>query len=94
MTAGVENINETVERASPAKSRFERGHKEIGGRKKGTPNLMMAILKSAAQLGGKDEVVSYFKELAQNRLCTFGKLLLQLTPKPSRPTRASSRPFG
>ena len=70
------------------RSRFERGRKEIGGRT-GHAALMNAILKSAAQLGGKDEVVSYFKGLAQNRPCTFGKLLLKLIPKPSRPTRAS-----
>jgi hypothetical protein len=90
VTVGVENINETAERASisSSKSRFERGRKEIGGRT-GHAALMNAILESAAQLGGKDEVVSYFKGLAQNRLCTFGRLLLKLIPKPSRPTRAS-----
>jgi hypothetical protein len=38
-----------------------KGHKKIGGRKKGSPNRMKTILESAAQLCGKDEMVGYFK---------------------------------
>jgi hypothetical protein len=45
---------------------FVKGHSKMGGRKKGTPNLMKmgAILAEAAQLGDKDETVEYFTGIA------------------------------
>ncbi len=67
---------------------FEKGHKKIGGRQKGTPNRMMtteAILEEAAQLGGKDEMVGYFSEIAENHPRAFGKLLARLLPKRAGP---------
>ena len=47
--------NKTSERPPRGKP-FVKGHKKMGGRKKGAPNLMTtdSILKAAALQGGKD----------------------------------------
>jgi hypothetical protein len=65
----------------------------MGGRKKGTPNLMKTdeILAEAARLGDKDEMVGYLGEIAANHPHAYGKVLARLLPKRARPTRASSR---
>ena len=65
-----------------------KGHKKIGGRQKGTPNRMKttdAILAEAAQLGGKDEMVVYFSEIAENHPRAYAKLLAKLLPKRAGP---------
>ena len=75
----------------PARGKpFKNRHKKIGGRKKGTPNLMDAILETAAQLGG-EELVRFLREIARNHPREFLKLLGRVLPKPPRSTRASSR---
>ena len=40
---------------------FEKGHKKMGGRKKGTPNLLTidSVLEAAARCGGKDERLDF-----------------------------------
>ena len=40
------------------------------------------ILAAAAQLGGKDAMVAYFSEIAENHPGTYAKLLAQVLLKP------------
>jgi hypothetical protein len=63
-----------------------KGHKKIGGRKKGTPNLMKtdSILAEAAQLGDKDEMVGHFSKIALNDPRAFCKVLARVLPKAYR----------
>jgi hypothetical protein len=62
---------------------FEKGHKKLGGRKRGTPNVMTreykeAVIQVANQLGGKDGLLGYLKLVALNDPKTFVKLLCAL----------------
>jgi hypothetical protein len=63
---------------------FKKGHKKLGGRKRGTPNVMTreykeAIIQVANQLGsdqkGKDGLLGYLTLVALNDPKTFCKLL-------------------
>jgi hypothetical protein len=62
---------------------FKKGHKKLGGRKRGTPNVMTreykeAVIQAANQLGGKDGLVGYLELVALNDPKTFYKLLVAL----------------
>jgi hypothetical protein len=66
--------------ASQRPGSFEKGHKKVGGRKRGTPNVMTrerkeALLQAASQAGGEDGLVGYLKLLALNHPKTFCRLL-------------------
>lgn len=63
------------------------GHKMMGGRKKGAPNLLTidAILEAAAVQGGEDGMEGYFGEIAVNHPRSFAKLLAMLLPKRAGP---------
>ena len=70
-------------RKQPA-STFKKGHKKLGGRKKGTPNrinrnLIEVMLKAAGQVGsdgkGKDGIGGYFRRLAGKKEGYFVSLL-------------------
>lgn len=46
---------------------FEKGHKKVGGRKKGTPNKTTVAVKTAlqeafAEIGGVDQLVAWGRE--------------------------------
>jgi hypothetical protein len=63
---------------------FVKGHKKMGGRKKGTPNQLTIddILEAAARLGGKDGLVGYLTDLGLDHPRVFGRLLIRvLLPK-------------
>jgi hypothetical protein len=66
---------------------FVRGHCKMGGRKKGTPNVLTidAILAAAARCGGEDELVGYLTDIALDHPRQFGRLLASLLPKRVRP---------
>ena len=69
---------------------FVKGHTKMGGRKKGTPNLLTIddILAAAAQQGDKDGTVGYLSDIALNHPRVFARLLVKLLlPKPVRPRR-------
>ena len=64
---------------------FKAGHQKVGGRKRGTPNVLTAdykraILEAAHRVGndgnGKDGVVGYFAWVALHHGSVFGSLLL------------------
>lgn len=64
--------------------RFRKGHKKIGGRKKGTPNQSTSDIKEAAlaaftELGadghGKDGLQGYFKRIGRKDVRTAAMLL-------------------
>ena len=69
---------------------FKPGHQKIGGRKRGTPNVLTAdykraILEAAYQIGndgnGRDGIVGYFAWVARYHPATFGiPLLISLLP--------------
>jgi hypothetical protein len=71
-------------------ARFRKGHKKLGGRKRGTPNLIStdvvtAILEAAAYVGedgrGKDGLRGYFVSLAKKRDAReFAMLLRAVIP--------------
>ena len=63
---------------------FKKGHKKLGGRKRGTPNVMTkeykeALIEAANQLGsdqkGKDGLVGYLKLVAMDDPRAYCKLL-------------------
>jgi hypothetical protein len=62
---------------------FVKGHKKMGGRKKGTPNQLTIddILEAAARLGGKDGLVGYLTDLGLDHPRVFGRLLIRVLPK-------------
>jgi hypothetical protein len=69
---------------------FKKGHKKLGGRKKGTPNrfnkdLIQAIVQAADQVGsdgkGKDGVDGYLRMLAGEKAAYFVGLLRQAVQK-------------
>ena len=69
---------------------FKKGHKKLGGRKKGTPNrfnrdLLQAIPQAADQFGsdgkGKDGIDGYFQRLAGEKEGYFVSLLRQAVQK-------------
>jgi len=66
---------------------FEKGHKKMGGRQKGAPNLLTidAILETAALQGGEDGMAGYFGEIAVNHPRAYTKLLAMLLPKRAGP---------
>jgi hypothetical protein len=66
--------------ASQRPGDFKKGHKKVGGRKRGTPNVMTreykeAIIQAASQLGGKDGLVGYLMLVALNDPKAMCKLL-------------------
>ncbi len=70
--------------ASRRPGSFKKGHKKLGGRKRGTPNVMTREFKEAAieagnKLGsdykGKDGLVGYLRFVARNDPKTYCKLL-------------------
>jgi hypothetical protein len=70
--------------ASQRPDSFGKGHAKMGGRKRGTPNvvtreLKVAIIRAAHRLGsdlrGKDGVVGYLARIAKNDIKTFVMLL-------------------
>jgi hypothetical protein len=59
---------------------FKKGHKKVGGRKRGTPNVMTreykeAIIQAASQAEGKDGLVGYLKLVALKDPKAICKLL-------------------
>lgn len=67
--------------------RFKRGHKKVGGRKKGTPNKSTALLKDAILMaaqragGGDDEgITNYLYEQADANPVAFMSLLGKVLP--------------
>ncbi len=69
--------------------RFRKGHKKIGGRKKGTPNQSTSDIKEAAlaaftELGadghGKDGLKGYFKRIGRKDVRTAAMLLRAILP--------------
>ena len=69
---------------------FKKGHKKLGGRKKGTPNringnLIERIVQAADQVGsdgkGKDGVDGYLQMLAGKKAAYFVGLLRQAVQK-------------
>ncbi len=75
--------------ASQRPDSFGKGHAKMGGRKRGTPNvvtreLKTAILRAAYRLGsdgrGKDGVVGYLTRIAKNDIKTFVMLLRAVLP--------------
>ena len=80
--------NKTGERPPRGKP-FVKGRKKMGGRKKGTPNLMKTdeILAAAALLGDKEQMVGYFGEIAANHPHAFCKVLARVLPKRAGPQR-------
>jgi hypothetical protein len=67
---------------------FVKGHKKMGGRQKGTRNLLTidAVLEAAARAGGKDEMVGYLTDIALDHPRVFGRLFAKLLlPKRVRP---------
>ncbi len=75
--------------ASQRSGSFAHGHMKIGGRTRGTPNVMTrelktAILRAAYRLGsdgrGKDGVVGYLTRIAKNDPKTFVMLLRAVLP--------------
>jgi hypothetical protein len=69
--------------ASQRPGSFEKGHKKVGGRKRGTPNVMTreykeAVIQVASQLGGKDGLVGYLTFVALNDPKAICKLLCAL----------------
>lgn len=75
--------------ASQRPDSFGKDHAKMGGRKRGTPNvvtreLKKAILRAAYRLGsdgrGKDGVVGYLTRIAKNDIKTFVMLLRAVLP--------------
>lgn len=69
--------------------RYKKGHKKVGGRKKGVPNLLTremreAIVNAAIRLGadgkGKDGLEGYMMMLGSEEKKTFGMLLRAVLP--------------
>ncbi len=65
---------------------FKPGHKKTGGRQKGTPNKQTALLKDAILQaaiktgGGKDGLVKYLRERAEENPAAFMTLLGKVLP--------------
>jgi hypothetical protein len=84
--------------------RFKKGHKKLGGRQKGTPNLVnkdliQAVVQAAGQVGsdgkGKGGVDGYLQMLAGKKAAYFVGLLRQAVQKQvpaSLKTRSYTRP--
>jgi hypothetical protein len=75
--------------ASQRPRTFEKGHAKVGGRKRGTPNVMIrelkvAVIEAAHRLGsdlrGKDGLVGYLTRLAKTDIKTFVTLLRAVLP--------------
>jgi hypothetical protein len=75
--------------ASQRPDSFGKGHAKMGGRKRGTPNvvtreLKVAIIWAAHRLGsdlkGKDGVVGYLTRIAKDDIKTFVMLLRAVLP--------------
>lgn len=64
--------------------KFPKGHKKLGGRKKGTPNKATATLKEAILLAAagahKDGMTGYLTEQAKNNPAAFMTLLGKVLP--------------
>jgi hypothetical protein len=64
--------------------KFPKGHKKVGGRKKGTPNKATATLKEAILLAAsgahKDGMTGYLTEQAKNNPAAFMTLLGKVLP--------------
>lgn len=63
----------------------------FGGRAQGVPNkstaVWEAIRQAAARPDGKEDLVAFLTQLADDDPRTFAKLLLKLLPKPSSVAR-------
>lgn len=64
--------------------KFPKGHKKLGGRKKGTPNKATATLKEAILLAAagahKDGMTGYLTDQAKNNPAAFMTLLGKVLP--------------
>lgn len=75
----------------PRRGTFQKGHRKLGGRRKGSENLLTknlkeAILEAARQESsdgrGAGELVGFFRGLAKKDIKTFASLLRALIPFP------------
>ena len=64
---------------------FGKGHKKLGGRKRGTPNKSTTELKdailAAAESANEEGLVGYLTWLAKEEPASFSSLLGKLLPK-------------